>query len=130
MPEQKTGPDLRQQVRVPIELKVDYKKLNSFFADYTKNISKGGTFIKTKKPLSIGTRFLFKLTVPSREEPFELLGEVVWSKADGDEPGMGIRFIYSDDRQRGEFEGVVEKLMSDSLGADLTGKLLNKSPKS
>jgi type IV pilus assembly protein PilZ len=126
MPEQKTGPEHRQYARAPIELKVDYKKLNSFFADYTKNISKGGTFIKTKKPLAIGTRFLFKLTVPQRAEPFELLGEVVWSKADGDEPGMGIRFIYSNDSQRAEFEGVVEKLMADSLGADLTEKLLKK----
>ncbi len=100
--------------------------MNSFFADYTKNISKGGTFIKTKKPLPIGTRFLFKLTIPRRENPFELLGEVVWSKADGDEPGMGIRFIYGDDRQRTEFEGVVEQLMADSLGPELTEKLLNK----
>ena len=105
---------------------MDYKKLNSFFADYTKNISKGGTFIKTKKPLPIGTRFLFKLTVPQREAPFELLGEVDWSKGDGDEPGMGIRFIYNDEHQRADFEGVVERLMADSLGAQLTEKLLNK----
>src|SRR5918998_1229859 len=103
----KAGPDARQHPRAPIELKVDYKKLNSFFADYTKNISKGGTFIKTKKPLPVGTRFLFKLSVPKREAPFELLGEVVWSKADAEEPGMGIRFIYSDDRQRRDFESVV-----------------------
>ena len=126
MSEQKTGPEHRQHGRAPIELKVDYKKLNSFFADYTKNISKGGTFIKTKKPLPIGTRFLFKLTVPQREAPFELLGEVVWSKGDVEEPGMGIRFIYSDDRQRADFEGVVERLMSDSLGTQLAEKLLNK----
>ena len=126
MPEQKPGAEGRNHNRAPIELKVDYKKLNSFFADYTKNISKGGTFIKTKKPLPIGTRFLFKLTVPQREAPFELLGEVVWSKADGEEPGMGIRFIYSDDRQRVDFESVVERLMSDSLGSELTEKLLNK----
>ena len=124
------GAETRQHVRAPIELKVDYKKLNSFFADYTKNISKGGTFIKTKKPLPIGTRFLFKLGIPHREAPFELLGEVVWSKADGEEPGMGIRFIYSGDNQRAEFEGVVERLMADSLGPDLTGKLLNKQLKS
>ncbi|MCY1015371.1 TIGR02266 family protein [Pyxidicoccus sp. MSG2] len=126
MSEQKTGPEARQHGRAPIELKVDYKKLNSFFADYTKNISKGGTFIKTKKPLPIGTRFLFKLTVPHRDAPFELLGEVVWSKADAEEPGMGIRFIYSSEGQRVEFETVVERLMSDSLGSELTEKLLNK----
>jgi type IV pilus assembly protein PilZ len=126
MTDPKSGPEARQHARAPIELKVDYKKLNSFFADYTKNISKGGTFIKTRKPLPIGTRFLFKLTVPRRPEPFELLGEVVWSKGDGEEPGMGIRFIYQDDGQRNAFESVVELLMSDSLGSDLTGKLLNK----
>src|SRR5256885_13884129 len=110
MPEQKSGAELRTQPRAPIELKVDYKKLNSFFADYTKNISKGGTFIKTKKPLPIGTRFLFKLTVPQRADPFELLGEVVWSQNDAEEPGMGIRFIYTTDTQRSDFEGVVEQL--------------------
>ncbi len=124
--EQKQGIEGRQQIRAPIELKVDYKKLNSFFADYTKNISKGGTFIKTKKPLPIGTRFLFKLTVPLRAAPFELLGEVVWSTTEGEEPGMGIRFVYSTDTQRGEFEAVVEQLMAQSLGQELTGRLLNK----
>lgn len=116
--------------RAPIELKVDYKKLNSFFADYTKNISKGGTFIKTKKPLPIGTRFLFKLSVPQRGSPFELIGEVVWANGEGDEAGMGIKFVYSDDSQRNDFEGVVEQLMSDSLGAELAGRLLNKPARS
>lgn len=126
MTDSKPNADGRNHSRAPIELKVDYKKLNSFFADYTKNISKGGTFIKTKKPLPIGTRFLFKLTVPQRDLPFELLGEVVWSKGDGEGAGMGIRFIYSADTQRGEFEAVVERLMSDSLGTELTERLLNK----
>lgn len=119
----------RRHPRAPIELKVDYKKLNSFFADYTKNISKGGTFIKTDKPLAKGTQFLFKLTIPRRQEPFEVLGEVVWSKADGNEPGMGIRFIYADDSQRTDFESIVERLMDESLGPELTQKLLNKSSK-
>jgi type IV pilus assembly protein PilZ len=127
--DQKPGIEGRHFSRAPIELKVDYKKLNSFFADYTKNISKGGTFIKTKKPLPIGTRFLFKLTVPLRNDPFELLGEVVWSTVEGDEPGMGIKFVYTDDGQSNDCEGVVEQLITDSLGADLTGRLLNKSPK-
>jgi len=122
-------PQNRKHPRAPIELRVDYKKLNSFFADYTKNISKGGTFIKTDKPLSIGTRFLFKLTIPRRDPSFELLGEVVWSKTEPPDPGMGIRFIYADESQRTEFESIVEKLMEESLGAELTHKLLNKPQK-
>jgi len=121
-----TNSEGRQQTRVPIELKVDYKKVNSFFADYTKNISKGGTFIKTKKPLPIGTQFLFKLTVPRRDDPFELLGEVVWARTEGDEPGMGIRFVYADDGQRADFEGVVEKMMQDALGPHISSKLLTR----
>jgi len=119
--------DGRTHPRAPIELKVDYKKLNSFFADYTRNISKGGTFIKTRKPLPVGTRFLFKLSIPGRDEPFELLGEVAWSNAEGDDAGMGIRFVYADDTQRFAFEDVVERLMSDSLGRELTLRLLNKA---
>ena len=46
----------RHHTRAPIELEVGYKRLNSFFAEYTRNISKGGTFIKTKKPLPIGAK--------------------------------------------------------------------------
>jgi type IV pilus assembly protein PilZ len=127
MADLKTGAEARTHGRAPIELKVDYQKLNSFFADYTKNISKGGTFIKTKKSLPMGTRFLFRLNVPNRPAPFELVGEVVWTKPDGEDAGMGIRFIYSDEHQRGDFEAVVEQLMADSLGPELTAKLLNKS---
>jgi type IV pilus assembly protein PilZ len=116
----------REHGRAPIELKVDYKKLNSFFADYTKNISKGGTFIKTKKTLPIGTRFLFRLTVPGRRHPFELNGEVVHASAIGDEPGMGIRFVWTDERDRVSFEAVVEGLMQDSLGPLVANRLLRK----
>jgi type IV pilus assembly protein PilZ len=116
----------REHARAPIELKVDYKKLNSFFADYTKNISKGGTFIKTRKTLPIGTRFLFRLSVPGRPSPFELKGDVVHASATGDEPGMGIRFVWEADSERAAFEGVVEGLMSDSLGPLVAQKLLRK----
>jgi len=72
------GPNHRKSERAAIELKVEYKKLNGFFSDYTKNISKGGTFIKTSKPLAIGTEFVFKLFVPFSEQAFELRGEVAW----------------------------------------------------
>lgn len=125
--EAQRGPEARAHPRAPIELKVDYKRLNSFFADYTKNISKGGTFIKTTKPLPVGTRFLFRLTVPRHPEAFELLGEVVWTGYDGDDAGMGIKFVYESDRGRGDFEVMVEQLMVDSLGPGLAGHLLDKA---
>ncbi len=111
----------REHARAPIELQVDYKKLNSFFADYTKNISKGGTFIKTNKPLPDGTRFLFRLVVPGRAAAFELAGVVMHAAEDG----MGIQFVWSEDAQRREFEAAVEALMTTSLGPALARKLLH-----
>ena len=74
----------RREARAPIELKVEYKRLNTFFYDYTKNISKGGTFIKTDKPLDIGTIFLFKLMLPSQASPLALRGEVRWVVKQGE----------------------------------------------
>jgi type IV pilus assembly protein PilZ len=128
--------DRRSEPRVPIELKVEYKKLNTFFADYTKNICKGGTFIRTKKPLDVGTIFVFRLTVPKLKEAIAIRGEVKWVKREGEpsppgvdeahEPGMGIRFIYDTPDERNAVEGTVEKLMIDSLGQLLYSKLMGK----
>jgi type IV pilus assembly protein PilZ len=130
------GADRRQDPRAPIELKVEYKKLNTFFADYTKNISKGGTFIRTPRPLDVGTEFLFKLVVPKLKEPIAIRGKVRWIKRDGEpspegipedhEAGMGIRFIYDTPDQRHFVEATVEKLMIDSLGQLLYAKLLGQ----
>jgi type IV pilus assembly protein PilZ len=114
--------------RSPIELKVEYKKLNTFFADWTRNISKGGTFIRTRKPLDEGTEFDFKLIVPRLEHPIAIRGEVkfvVREGAEGD-PGMGIRFLYGSDAERRSVEAVVERLMIDSLGQLIYSKLMDR----
>jgi len=126
----------RTDDRAPITLKVDYKRLNSFFADYTKNISKGGTFIRTTKPLDIGTSFVFVLTLP---EPtlegagvkVELTGQVQWvvteAEATDDKPaGMGIRFVFDSDGQRERVEAYVADLMQQALGPALADRLLGK----
>lgn len=119
--------------RAPIELKVEYKRLNTLFADYTRNISKGGTFIRTKRPLKIGTEFLFALTAPHLDEPVRILGRVQWitdeAVATDDRPaGMGIRFVYADDAERTAVETTIERLMSTELGRALSAKLLGRPP--
>lgn len=123
--------DRRDDNRAPIELKVEYKRLNSFFADYTRNISRGGTFIRTSKPLPIGTEFTFKLVVPKLDEPLELHGTVQWiveseDSTDEQDPGMGIGFVYLSEADRQRIESIVEGLMVDSLGAVIYGKIMAK----
>src|SRR4051812_24355414 len=117
--ERQGSEDQRLEQRSPIELKVEYLRMNTFFYDYTKNISRGGTFVGTERPLGVGTRFAFKLLIPSLAEPLALTGEVRWVREPGDtggEPGMGIQFIFSDDSERAVVDQAVEKLMVDSLG--------------
>jgi type IV pilus assembly protein PilZ len=129
-----TRKEKRDEPRAPIELKVEYRRLNTFFADYTKNISKGGTFIKTRKPLKIGTAFVFKLFVPSLDEPISLNGKVQWivnpgEEEPGEHSGMGIKFEYEGvegQRKKIRVETTVEKLIVDSLGRHLYEKLLKR----
>jgi type IV pilus assembly protein PilZ len=116
--------------RAPITLRVDYKRLNTFFADYTKNISKGGTFIHTTKPLDVGTEFTFVLSLPETIQ-LELKGIVKWvvpeSVASAENPaGMGIQFVFADDSQRLAVENVVAGMMNEALGPVLAQKLLGR----
>jgi type IV pilus assembly protein PilZ len=123
--------DRRDSERHTITLRVDYKRMNTFFADYAKNISKGGTFIRTAKPLDVGTEFVFVLSIPGHGDPLQLNGQVVWTideaHATGDRPaGMGIRFRFAHDEERRHLEQFVVALMSEKLGSHVAGKLLGK----
>jgi type IV pilus assembly protein PilZ len=123
--------DRRNQDRAAITLKVDYRRVNSFLADYTKNISKGGTFIHTSRPLEIGTGFVFVLSLPSIQEQLQLNGEVMWvvtdEQATEEQPsGMGIRFRFENDAERDKVHQFVERLMVDAFGEHIAQRLLAK----
>jgi len=125
------GDDRRAAPRHAISLRVDYKRMNTFFADYAKNISKGGTFIRTSKPLDVGTGFVFVLSIPGQPDQLQLHGEVMWtvdeSRATQAQPaGMGIRFKFVDDAERQQLESFVAGLMSDRLGSHVTDRILKK----
>ena len=122
----------RSSPRHAITLKVDYKRMNTFFADYAKNISKGGTFIRTSKPLDIGTEFVFVLSIPGQADQLQLKGTVMWTvveeqQAEDRPAGMGIRFNFTDDSERQQLEQFVGKLMADKLGSHVAQKPLGKS---
>ncbi len=126
-----TESDRRVERRHAIELSVEYKRLNTFFADYTRNISKGGTFIRTDRPLDVATEFGFALTIRGLNEPLRLRGRVKWivKPADatpGSPAGMGIEFQYANDEERRATEAIVERLMANELGEGLTQRLLGR----
>ncbi len=122
----------RTSPRHAITLRVDYKRMNTFFADYAKNISKGGTFIRTGKPLDMGTEFVFVLSIPGQPDQLQLKGEVMWTvdeaQATEEHPaGMGIRFRFASDAEREALESFVGNLMSETLGGAVAAKLLGKT---
>jgi type IV pilus assembly protein PilZ len=126
--------DAREDDRAAVTLKVGYTRLNTFFADYTRNISKGGTFIRTGQPLELGTEFIFELTVPSADSgelKIQLTGVVKWivseAEATAEKPaGMGIQFVFKDDEERARVQAMVTDLMKASLGEHLAQKLLHR----
>jgi type IV pilus assembly protein PilZ len=124
-----SGAERRRFPRHAITLRVDYKRMNTFFADYAKNISKGGTFIRTTKPLDAGTEFVFVLSIPGQPDQLQLLGQVMWvvdeERANEENPaGMGIRFKFQDENELKQLEAFVAKLMSEKLGSHVASKLL------
>jgi len=100
-PEPAPEPVAPKPRRKPAKLRISYKKASTFVREYRKNIPRGGTFIKTKKPLSKGRDCILSLTVPGWDTPIEIRGEVVWSSKgldveDGQDEGMGIKYDPND----------------------------------
>ncbi|HTO96725.1 MAG TPA: TIGR02266 family protein [Myxococcales bacterium] len=125
--------ELRRGPRAPLRLRVGYEQMNTFFSDYTKNFSQGGTFIKTPRPLEVGSRCQFSFSLPALADPLLIEGEVAWilkaeeAERRGGEAGMGIRFVFADEAARREFEHLVERLMEESLGPQAAQGLLTRS---
>ena len=98
--------DTRKDRRAPLSLKVRFKSatIDEFLEHYSRNISRGGLFIKTKNPMSVGTLLKFELQLKDESRLIHGVGRVVWirEQSDGsDEPsGMGIKFIKMDDDSR------------------------------
>lgn len=92
-----SGQDRRTYDRIPVSWDVDCTTQETFLYASIANISAMGIFIRTEKPLTIGTEMDLSFRPPGYE-PFRLRGQVAWInpvRADGDNPnpGMGIRFL-------------------------------------
>ncbi|MDF1535460.1 MAG: TIGR02266 family protein [bacterium] len=81
--------------RQETSVEVNYEHGMESFTDYTINLSLGGLYIKTTRPLETGSIITVDFTLPGFAYSFRIKGKVVWKKsAETDEgpPGMGIEF--------------------------------------
>jgi type IV pilus assembly protein PilZ len=87
---------VRKHPRVKKSLALSYQDHTGFVKAYSGNISQGGLFIKTKKPLEMGEEILLKLTLPGIPNALNIKSKVMWvrkSQVDVKRPaGMGVQF--------------------------------------
>lgn len=87
---------VRKHPRIKKSLALTYQDHTGFVKAYTGNISQGGLFIRTKKPLEKGEEFLLKLTLPGIPNTLNIKCNVRWvrkTQLDIHRPtGMGVQF--------------------------------------
>jgi type IV pilus assembly protein PilZ len=124
-------PERRFSARAAVELPIEYERLNALLSDYTHNISRGGTFIRTDQPLPVGTVLSFTIVAPKLENPLVLRGSVQWivhpEESAADRPaGMGIAFVFGSPDEKARFEARLDRLMVETLGRAAFEKLMGK----
>ena len=98
----------RRHTRRTIELRVYHESEHSLRYDECEDLSVGGIFVRTEKPLAEGTSVFLEIEMPGTDgRPIKVMGEVMWvvrkdeKKLSRKSPGMGIRFnqISEEDRR-------------------------------
>jgi len=107
----------RRASRLHHELPVAYRTVGSFLTDWATNISRGGLFINTRKPLPVGSEVKLIIQLPGAEAPFDVTGRVTrvaeWDNRSNVAPGMGIEFTDLEGAKRDRLAALVDKLRSD-----------------
>lgn len=101
----------RKHQRYNAIIEVRFKSKEQFMQEYTRNISKGGIFVATDRPLPANSKVELVLVLPDLPEEVKVTGEIVHTvgpeqarlAGHGSTPGMGIQFI--------EFEGDGAKVL-------------------
>jgi len=107
----------RTSVRLPSRLKVSFGSPQEAAGSLLTNVSRGGLFVATERPLAVGSALVLKIQLAPERARVELPGEVV-SHGSGDPadgPGMGIRFRHLSAEQQkivdDLYQGAAEKLL-------------------
>jgi type IV pilus assembly protein PilZ len=87
--------DRRKYVRVTLNLLIKYETMEEFNSDYSQNLSLGGMFIKTDRPLPVGTELQIHFLLPDIIGAVTTEGVVMHNTLDDEDAeaeGMGIEF--------------------------------------
>ena len=105
----------RKISRTSTVIQVNYHTVDSFFRDFTDDISTGGMFIATPKPLKPGTQLSLAFLIPGCDYPIHVKAEVAWSRSvpsDGQQRGMGVKFDNLSPSAKDKINTIVKRLKS------------------
>jgi uncharacterized protein (TIGR02266 family) len=111
-----TGAERRGHFRLPSHVRVDFASGDLLRPAQLEDISEGGAFLVTERPLPVGTPLRLLLPTGDASEWLSLEAEVAWTRrtrqgATG--PGMGLRFLGVD----AEKQRTLEQLLLSRLSA-------------
>ena len=111
----------RKHTRHPLILKVDYRDVDKFFVDFAENLSRGGMFIATPKPLPPGTNVFLEFALPDNSIKVKTRGEVVWArttpKSANEKRGMGIKFRDLSPEDKEKIDKLIIRLKKGDIAA-------------
>ncbi len=102
--EEASPPNRRATPRALVEVEVDLGSESHFFTGMTGDLSRGGVFIATYRPLKVDDRLDLRFVLP--DGTVEARGRVCWLRhATGDlGPGAGVAFEELNDESRSRIE--------------------------
>ena len=109
----------RRAPRAPLILKVDYRDVDKFFTGFAENLSEGGMFIATTKPLRPGTTLFLEFLLPDSSLRVKTRAEVMWSrkipKSSVHKRGMGLKFEELSRKDREKINIMIERMKKGLL---------------
>ena len=108
------GEENRRHPRLPLVVKAEVgAKGRRVQRGYLTNLSVGGAFLATKKPIPSGTQLQLLIFLPWKLGEFKALAEVVWSTgkegSETDPPGVGLAFTKLGSKGREMLQRYVER---------------------
>jgi uncharacterized protein (TIGR02266 family) len=103
--------DRRRTPRESLLLKVEYGDAGELVADYTANISAGGTFVLTERPLPVGSEIKLTLSFPGLIRPLPIAATVKWVReGEPGERGVGLAFDLGDAEAQAQLAALIGRI--------------------
>jgi len=102
----------RVHKRAVVKVEITFRTGKQLMTSYMHNVSCGGLFIKTDKPLPLNTELELNFRLPNSYRLFKTKGLVVWVSPLGGKkpPGIGVQFREMSEEDAAYLEKVIEKL--------------------